>query len=103
MNEYGVCASGSWGQPLPEAFASRESLLMSVGRIEFVTSQRDVSKVLGLDRLQVFSYRCGFNQHFFPILPSGDLPHFSLHRTPKTIRQSPYRCNCRPIRHAAVL
>src|SRR5262245_27512756 len=48
LNEYGVCASGSWGHPLPDAFASRESLLMSVWQIEFVTSQHDVSKVLAL-------------------------------------------------------
>src|SRR5580765_7477097 len=46
-NEYGLRASsGSSGHPLPDAFASCESLLMSVGRMASVTSRRDLSKVL---------------------------------------------------------
>ena len=46
-NEYGLRASsGSSGHPLPDEFASCESFLMSVSRMESVTSQRNLSKAL---------------------------------------------------------
>src|SRR5579862_2086807 len=86
LNEYGVCSTASCGHPLPREFASRESLLMSVGRMEFVTSQRDTSRVLTLI-VSRYSATAAASTRTFPDPAQWRSSPFFL--TPETQNDSP--------------